>query len=158
LFFKYDIHTLKHKNKDKQMIIWWSIKWKKSIRDRALDNNKRNKEINVIDESNSKWIYAFDHNTYESTLVVSHVHHISLSMNTILRQDFIGHVHFTIYLSILVPPRIISHSPEHMRMTVREGRNARFSCIASGRPAPVIVWDVNGLSRSATVTTSMLEF
>jgi len=41
-------------------------------------------------------------------------------------------------------------------MTVREGRDARFSCTASGRPAPVILWHVNGLSRPATVTTSML--
>jgi hypothetical protein len=40
-------------------------------------------------------------------------------------------------------------------MTVREGRNARFSCAASGRPAPVILWHVNGLSRPGTVTTGM---
>jgi hypothetical protein len=59
------------------------------------------------------------------------------------------------HLILLVPPRIISHSPEHMRMTVRENRNARFSCIATGRPAPIIVWHVNGLSRPATVTMGM---
>jgi hypothetical protein len=41
-------------------------------------------------------------------------------------------------------------------MTVREGRDARFSCIASGRPVPVILWHVNGLSRPATVITGML--
>jgi hypothetical protein len=65
---------------------------------------------------------------------------------------------FTIYLSILVPPQVISHSPEDMRMTVREGRDARFSCAASGRPAPIILWHVNGLSRPGTVTTSMRSF
>ncbi|CAF1498227.1 unnamed protein product [Rotaria magnacalcarata] len=58
-----------------------------------------------------------------------------------------------ILLDILIPPRIISHSPEHMRKTIREGHNARFSCTASGRPTPVIVWHVNGLSRPAIVTT-----
>jgi hypothetical protein len=62
--------------------------------------------------------------------------------------------HVILY-SILVPPQIISHSPEHMRMTVRENRSARFSCIATGRPAPIIVWHVNGLSRPATVTMGM---
>lgn len=59
------------------------------------------------------------------------------------------------YLFILVPPRIIAHSPEHMHLTIREGHNARFSCTASGRPTPVILWHVNGLSRPATVTTRM---
>jgi len=58
-----------------------------------------------------------------------------------------------ILLDVLIPPRIISHSPEHMRMTVREGRDTRFSCTASGRPAPIILWHVNGLSRPGTVTT-----
>jgi Immunoglobulin domain len=61
-------------------------------------------------------------------------------------------------LVLLVPPRIVSHSPEHMHMTVREGRDARFSCTAFGRPVPVIVWHVNGLSRPGTVSTSMSSF
>ena len=34
-----------------------------------------------------------------------------------------------------------------MRLTVREGRNARFSCRATGHPEPNIIWHVNGLSR-----------
>jgi len=45
-----------------------------------------------------------------------------------------------------------------MRMTVREGHNAQFSCTAFGRPTPVIVWHVNGLSRPGTITTSTFEF
>lgn len=60
------------------------------------------------------------------------------------------------FIFVLVPPRIISHSPEHMHLTVREGRDARFSCMAFGRPVPVIVWHVNGLSRPALVNKSML--
>ncbi|UJR27871.1 hypothetical protein I4U23_009136 [Adineta vaga] len=58
-----------------------------------------------------------------------------------------------ILLDVLIPPRIISHSPEDMGLTVREGRDARFSCTASGRPTPIIVWQVNGLSRPALITT-----
>ncbi|CAF4380051.1 unnamed protein product, partial [Rotaria socialis] len=58
-----------------------------------------------------------------------------------------------VLLDILMPPRIISHSPEHMRKTIREGHNARFSCTASGRPTPIILWHVNGVLRPATVTT-----
>jgi hypothetical protein len=54
---------------------------------------------------------------------------------------------------ILVPPRIISHSPENMRMTVREGRSARFSCLATGHPVPTIIWHFNGLSRPGIVST-----
>jgi hypothetical protein len=56
---------------------------------------------------------------------------------------------------ILVPPRIIAHSPEHMHMTIREGRDARFSCIATGHPVPTIIWHVNGLSRPGIVTMGM---
>ncbi|CAF1633648.1 unnamed protein product [Adineta ricciae] len=58
-----------------------------------------------------------------------------------------------ILLDVLIPPRIISHSPEDMSLTVREGQDARFSCTASGRPTPVIVWQVNGLSRPTMITT-----
>ncbi|CAF1325431.1 unnamed protein product [Rotaria magnacalcarata] len=57
-----------------------------------------------------------------------------------------------IFLDVLIPPRIVSHSPEHMRMTVREGQDARFSCIATGHPTPSIIWHVNGLLKSDTVT------
>jgi len=39
-----------------------------------------------------------------------------------------------------------------MRMTVREGRDARFSCMATGHPTPEIIWHVNGLSRPGIVT------
>ena len=131
--------------------------------------------MDVFDESKSKWIYtdreAFDplarvcvcvcvvdNDVDQSRCIVSHVDHISLSMNTILR----GGERVAIALSntferllfLSVPPRIISHSPEQMHLTVREGRDAQFSCMAFGRPIPVIVWHVNGLSRPATVTTS----
>ncbi|CAF1298909.1 unnamed protein product [Adineta steineri] len=58
-----------------------------------------------------------------------------------------------ILLDVLIPPRIISHTPEHMHMTVREGRDAEFSCIASGHPTPTIIWHVNGLSRPGIVAT-----
>ena len=102
-----------------------------------------------------------DNDVDELRIIVSHVHHISLSMNTILRLNFgsntFNRQHFDnslSILSILVPPQVIAHSPEDMRMTVREGRDARFSCTASGRPAPVILWHVNGLSRPGIVTTS----
>ncbi|CAF2886222.1 unnamed protein product [Rotaria sp. Silwood2] len=57
-----------------------------------------------------------------------------------------------IFLDVLVPPRIISHSPEHMRMTVREGNDAQFSCTATGHPTPSIIWHVNSLLKSDTVT------
>jgi hypothetical protein len=42
-----------------------------------------------------------------------------------------------------------------MRMTVREGREARFSCIATGHPVPNIIWHVNGLSRPGIMTKGM---
>ncbi|CAF1485282.1 unnamed protein product [Adineta steineri] len=58
-----------------------------------------------------------------------------------------------ILLDVLIPPRITSHAPEDMRMIVREGKDARFSCTATGRPTPTIVWQVNGLSRPTLVTT-----
>ncbi|CAF0941235.1 unnamed protein product [Rotaria sordida] len=57
-----------------------------------------------------------------------------------------------IFLDVLVPPRIISHSPEHMRMTVREGNDVQFSCTATGHPTPSIIWHVNGLLKSDLVT------
>lgn len=60
-------------------------------------------------------------------------------------------------ISILVPPRIISHSPQNMRMTVREGRTARFSCRATGHPVPSIIWHVNALSRPGVLSTGMYD-
>jgi hypothetical protein len=42
-----------------------------------------------------------------------------------------------------------------MRMTVREGREARFSCSATGHPVPNIIWHVNGLSRPGIMTKGM---
>jgi hypothetical protein len=62
-----------------------------------------------------------------------------------------------IYYLFLVPPQIVSHSPEHMRMTVREGHDARFLCVATGHPAPTIIWHVNGLSRPGIERMGMLE-
>jgi hypothetical protein len=44
-----------------------------------------------------------------------------------------------------------------MRMTVREGHDARFSCEATGHPKPTIIWHVNGLSRPGIETTGMLK-
>lgn len=58
----------------------------------------------------------------------------------------------------LVPPNIVAHSPEHLPLVVREGRDARFSCRAVGRPTPLLVWHVNGLSRPGLVTMGMSSF
>lgn len=59
-----------------------------------------------------------------------------------------------IYISFfhLVPPRIVSHSPENMHMTVHEGQDTQFSCTATGHPTPIIVWQVNGLLKSDKMT------
>ncbi|CAF1385438.1 unnamed protein product, partial [Didymodactylos carnosus] len=54
-------------------------------------------------------------------------------------------------LDVLVPPKIISHYPHHIRFTVKEGGNAKFSCSASGKPIPKIIWQVNGLLRSSNI-------
>lgn len=95
----------------------------------------------------------------------SHVDHISSLMNNTSSEmieraffSYLQHVQrMAMFVTfVLVPPRIISHAPEHMHLTVREGRDARFSCMAFGRPVPVIVWHVNGLSRPALVSKSML--
>ena len=40
-----------------------------------------------------------------------------------------------------------------MHLTVSEGRDAEFSCVATGHPPPLIIWHVNGLSRPGVVTT-----
>ena len=44
-----------------------------------------------------------------------------------------------------------------MRITVRQGRDARFSCIATGNPTPTILWHVNGLSRPGIITMSIYK-
>jgi hypothetical protein len=54
----------------------------------------------------------------------------------------------------LVPPHIVAHSPEQMPITIREGRDVRFSCRAVGRPTPDVTWHVNGILKNGTVTTS----
>ena len=153
-------HALDNHQRNKRLAMWWT----------SESNRKKMRLIILID------ICVVDNDVDESRIIVSHVHHISLSMNTILRdRAFSDHtrsifniwtIHqwfwsfsFFLLLSFLVPPQVISHSPEDMRMTVREGRDARFSCTASGRPAPVILWHVNGLSRPGIVTTSKtIEF
>ena len=95
----------------------------------------------------------------------SHVDHISSLMNNtsseMIERTFFSYLQHVERMAmfvpfVLVPPRIISHAPEHMHLTVREGRDARFSCMAFGRPVPVIVWHVNGLSRPALASKSML--
>ena len=42
-----------------------------------------------------------------------------------------------------------------MPVIAREGRDVRFSCRASGRPMPDILWHVNGLSRPGIMTMGM---
>lgn len=87
----------------------------------------------------------------EGIFIKRHVHHISLLMNIIYQSLHLRHI----LNLILVPPRIVSHSPEHMHVAIREGRDVQFSCIATGHPSPIIIWHVNGLSRPGIVTTGM---
>ena len=41
-----------------------------------------------------------------------------------------------------------------MPVLLREGRDVRFTCRATGRPLPEIVWHVNGVARPTLINTS----
>ena len=44
-----------------------------------------------------------------------------------------------IYYAVVVPPDILDH-PTSTDMVVREGSNVTLRCVASGSPAPNIIW------------------
>ena len=128
------------------MTIWWSISWICwSSSDICLNANELENHLGRAKVTSITLVHWWTTTHLPRWLN----EHFSLIFHTFNECQCSSHF-------VLVPPRIISHSPKHMHLTVREGRDARFSCMAFGRPVPVIVWHVNGLSRPALVSNSML--